>query len=233
MLHLQVGAATAAPTCHIHIRLSASPQRWDRATPPSTSAANPEGRSHALREHANIPRDYEMMLVVAPTVAEEGLQAVIDRVSGYVTTQGGTVDSTSTENPWGRRRLAYPINDHRDAFYVVYRFTAEAASILEIEREIKLDEQVIRHLVVRYDEMTEHEERPPRGDARRGAPAGAAPGTPAEAGAPPASTARVVQPVEPDAAAVAATRRGDTDASVVPADPGDTTETDDAETDEA
>ena len=177
-----------------------------------------------MRDHANVPRDYEMMLVVAPTVSEEGLPAVIERVSGYIAAQGGTVDATSAENPWGRRRLAYPINDHRDAFYVLYRFTAAPASILEIEREIKLDEQVIRHLVVRYDEMTEHEERPPRGaDGRRAAPvAPGAPaaGTPPEASAPPASAARVEQPVEPEAAAVEATRQGDTDASVEEADPG-------------
>jgi small subunit ribosomal protein S6 len=118
-----------------------------------------------LREHAADPRDYEMMLVVTPTVAEEGLPAVVERVSGYISTQGGTVDSAVHENPWGRRRLAYQINDHRDAFYVLYRFHAAAESIVEIEREIKLDEQIIRYLVVRYDEMTEHEERPPRGQA--------------------------------------------------------------------
>jgi small subunit ribosomal protein S6 len=122
----------------------------------------PDGRSHALREHASEPREYEMMVVVAPTVAEEGLQGVVERVSGYVAGQGGTVTSTVNENPWGRRRLAYPINDHRDAFYVLYRFTARGEAINEIEREMKLDESVIRHLVVRYDEMTEHEERAPR-----------------------------------------------------------------------
>jgi small subunit ribosomal protein S6 len=116
-----------------------------------------------LREHASEPREYEMMIVVAPTVSEEGLPAVVERVSGYITGQGGTVDSTALENPWGRRRLAYPINDFRDAFYVLYRFHTAADSIVEIEREMKLDEQVIRYLVVRYDEMTEHEERPPRG----------------------------------------------------------------------
>ena len=178
-----------------------------------------------MREHVNIPRDYEMMLVVAPTVTDEGLQAVVDRVSGYISTQGGTVDSTTTENPWGRRRLAYPINDHRDAFYVVYRFTAQAPVIIDIEREIKLDEQVIRHLVVRYDEMTEHEERAPRGDARRGLPPGAVAGAPAVPGTPPAPGAREEQPVEPEAAGVAATSSGDTDASAETADPGNTAET--------
>jgi small subunit ribosomal protein S6 len=103
-----------------------------------------------------------MMVVVAPTVGEEGLAGAIERVSGYITGQGGTVSSTNNENPWGRRRLAYQIDDHRDAFYVLYRFIARAEAIIEIEREIKLDTNVIRYLVVRYDELTEHEERPPR-----------------------------------------------------------------------
>ncbi len=118
-----------------------------------------------MREHASEPRDYEMMMIVTPTVAEEGLPAVVERVSGYITSQGGTVSSTIHENPWGRRRLAYQINDHRDAFYVLYRFIARGESVTEIEREIKLDESIIRYLVVRYDEMTEHEERAPRQQA--------------------------------------------------------------------
>ena len=115
-----------------------------------------------MREHASEPRDYEMMVVVTPTVAEEGLPPVIERVSGYITSQGGTVSSTINENPWGRRRLAYQINDHRDAFYVLYRFIARGESVIEIERDMKLDESIIRYLVVRYDQMTEHEERAPR-----------------------------------------------------------------------
>lgn len=118
-----------------------------------------------MREHASEPRDYEMMVVVTPTVAEEGLPPVIERVSGYITSQGGTVSSAIHENPWGRRRLAYQINDHRDAFYVLYRFIARGESVIEIEREMKLDEAIIRYLVVRYDEMTEHEERAPRQQA--------------------------------------------------------------------
>jgi small subunit ribosomal protein S6 len=133
-----------------------------RATAPDDERGEPEGRSDALRESTVDSRDYEMMVVVAPTVGDEGLSEVIERVKGYVTAQGGDVSSETHENPWGRRRLAYQIDDHRDAFYVLYRFLAPPASVVEIEREIKLDEQVIRYLVVRYDEMAEHEERPPR-----------------------------------------------------------------------
>lgn len=165
-----------------------------------------------MREHAADPRDYEMMMVVTPTVAEEGLAEVVERVSGYISGQGGEVQSAVHENPWGRRRLAYAIDDHRDAFYVLYRFTAAGDSIVEIERELKLDEQIIRYLLVRYDEMTEHEDRPPRGQAAgEGAPGGpfrrsqpaaapvdAAPGSDAAAAAPAAE----VDPLPAQAAPV-------------------------------
>jgi small subunit ribosomal protein S6 len=103
-----------------------------------------------------------MMIVVAPTVAEEGVQPVIERVSGYVAAQNGTVASVKADNPWGRRRLAYPIQDFRDAFYILFTFDATPNAIAEIDRDLRIDQQVIRHLIVRYDELTEHEERPPR-----------------------------------------------------------------------
>lgn len=161
-----------------------------------------------MREHASEPRDYEMMIVIAPTVGEDGLPAAIERVSGYITSQGGTVSSTNNENPWGRRRLAYPINDHRDAFYVLYRFIARAEAITEIEREMKLDEAIIRYLVVRYDELTEHEERPPRQQVegpggpsfRRSRPEAPAATATAEAPATPAAEAAEARAAEAPAA---------------------------------
>jgi small subunit ribosomal protein S6 len=142
-----------------------------------------------------------MMIVIAPTVGEDGLPAAIERVSGYITSQGGTVSSTNNENPWGRRRLAYQINDQRDAFYVLYRFIARAEAIIEIEREMKLDEAIIRYLVVRYDELTEHEERPPRQQAegpggpsfRRSRPEAPAATTPAAEPAAPAAEASAAE----------------------------------------
>jgi len=167
--------------------------------PTQPERREPDGRSHALREHASEPRDYEMMVVIAPTVGEEGLAGAIERVSGHITGQGGTVSSTVSENPWGRRRLAYQINDHRDAFYVLYRFIARAESIIEIEREMKLDTNIIRYLVVRYDELTEHEERPPRqqqGDGP-GGPSFRRPRTDAAPAEAPAATAEAEESAPP------------------------------------
>lgn len=82
---------------------------------------------------------------------------MVERVSGYVTDQGGEVESLTHDSPWGRRRLAYPIQRFQDAFYVLYYFYAPPASIDELERALRLDDQVIRHLVVRYDPLTERE----------------------------------------------------------------------------
>jgi small subunit ribosomal protein S6 len=158
-----------------------------------------------LPELAQDSRLYEMMIVVAPSVAEEGLQPVIERVSGYIATQSGNVASVKSDNPWGRRRLAYEIQDFRDAFYVLFTFDAGPGAIVEIDRDLKLDQNVIRHLIVRYDELTEHEERPPRhaadGPPRRSAPVDA-PAEPAQAAQPtepaePAQAAQATAPVEP------------------------------------
>lgn len=179
-----------------------------------------------MREHAADPqlRDYEMMLVVAPTVTEEGLQEVVDRVSGYITTQDGTVDSTNSQNPWGRRRLAYQINDFPDAFYVLYRFHATSTAIDELERDLRLDEQVIRHLIMRYDVLTEHEERPRGEGARRGegapvrAEAEASTSAPAAASAPTEAATVAEAPAESAPAEEAPATVADVPADAAPAE---------------
>lgn len=207
-----------------------------------------------MRERAADPRDYEMMIVIAPTVGDEGVGEVVDRVSGYVTAAGGEVTSTNNQNPWGRRRLAYQINDFPDAFYILYRFMAGPGAIEEVERDIRIDEQVIRHLIVRYDQMTEHEERQPGGPRRMGGTGTSQPSPAQDAGTaptaapatevgqstesaeatadvdgttPPPATDDRVEPVQPDAQATQATAQGDANASPEDADPGASSETDD------
>jgi small subunit ribosomal protein S6 len=109
------------------------------------------------------PRKYELMIVVAPTVGDEGLPAVVERVSAYVTEKGGEIESVNHENPWGRRRLAYEIQNHQEAFYVLYYFVIEPRFIDEIERDLRLEEIIIRHLLVRYDPLTERVVKAPKG----------------------------------------------------------------------
>uniref|UniRef100_A0A7C2WEC6 Small ribosomal subunit protein bS6 n=1 Tax=Thermorudis sp. TaxID=1969470 RepID=A0A7C2WEC6_9BACT len=98
------------------------------------------------------PRPYELMVLFRPDLAEDGLDAAIERVSSLIQATGGTVTNIKRDTPWGRRRLAYPIQRFQDAIYVLYHFTCPPAGTRDIERELRLNEQVIRHLMVRLDE---------------------------------------------------------------------------------
>ncbi|MFL5761590.1 MAG: 30S ribosomal protein S6 [Thermomicrobiales bacterium] len=107
-----------------------------------------------MRETTRVPRLYELMIIVAPDVSEDELPVVIDRVGGYISSAGGTLSATLRESPWGRRRLAYAIRhggrDVRDGYYTVYRFDAPPAAIAEVERELRLTDQVMRFLVTHF-----------------------------------------------------------------------------------
>ncbi len=97
-------------------------------------------------------RKYEMMAVFAPDIAEEEMPGALERVSGYITTGGGEVSELVTTSPWGRRRLAYPIRDFRDGFYALYHFTLDPEGIGDLERDLGLNNQVLRSLVTSFVE---------------------------------------------------------------------------------
>jgi len=96
-------------------------------------------------------RDYELMVIFHPELSEEDVAAESDRVQGFLTSADATVKLVNREAPWGRRRLAYPIRhgsrDLRDGNYVLYYFQAETSRIEDVEREIKLDDRIIRYLL--------------------------------------------------------------------------------------
>jgi len=94
-------------------------------------------------------RDYELVLVINPEIAEEDVPSTIDKVSQFITGRGGTVAGV---NHWGRRKLAYPIHRHMEGNYVVTQFQLDPEQIAGLEASLGLAEEVIRHLVVRTDE---------------------------------------------------------------------------------
>jgi small subunit ribosomal protein S6 len=100
-------------------------------------------------------RFYELLAIAVPDGTPEELVETADSVAGYVTAAGGRVLRSSNDSPWGRRRLAYPIRhnsaDLRDGFYTLYHFEVEPARIEDIERELRLNERVIRHLLLQLD----------------------------------------------------------------------------------
>lgn len=104
-----------------------------------------------MREYQRAPRGYELMALINPEITDEALTAAVDTVASLITTFGGEISLIKRDTPWGRRRLAYPIQRFRDATYVLYQFMASPSSISPIERDLKLDERVIRYLLVRQD----------------------------------------------------------------------------------
>jgi small subunit ribosomal protein S6 len=108
------------------------------------------------------------MTVFAPDIPEEEIQTTIDRVVGYITTASGEVTEVNRDSPWGRRRLAYPIRhasrDVRDGFYTLYHFLVAPHRVDEIEREIKLNDRIMRHMVTQYTPRPVEETAPAEGE---------------------------------------------------------------------
>src|SRR5829696_3477562 len=119
----------------------------------------PAGQAHrkeaSLRDQARAPRKYELMTILHPDVAEESLPGELERISGFITAAGGELFETLQDSPWGRRRLAYPIRsggrDVRDGYYTVWRFTLGPTRVDDLERELKLDTQLIRYIVLSWE----------------------------------------------------------------------------------
>ena len=93
-------------------------------------------------------RRYELMLVFSPEAPDERIAAIVDRTTRQITTDGGQIVKVA---PWGRRRLAYQIDRHREGSYHIIVFEAPAESILELERGLLITEELLRHLVVRQE----------------------------------------------------------------------------------
>ena len=108
-----------------------------------------------MRQYAPEPRIYELMTILSPEVPDDDIQGQLDTVAGYVTGAGGEVVDVIRDSPWGRRRLAYAIRhngrDVRDGYYTVFHLKLVPTRVVEVEREIKLNGQIIRHLITQYE----------------------------------------------------------------------------------
>ena len=93
-------------------------------------------------------RRYELMLVIRPDVADDKSQALVDRTTRQIVTAGGQIVKVA---PWGRRRLAYPIDRHREGSYQIILFEAPPTAITELEHTLLITEEILRHLVTRVE----------------------------------------------------------------------------------
>ena len=97
---------------------------------------------------AKINANYETVYILDPALSEEDIAALIAKFKGVV-----EADGTVTEvDEWGKRRLAYPINDLMEGYYVLMTFTAAAAIPAELDRVFRITDGVMRSLIVCKDE---------------------------------------------------------------------------------
>jgi small subunit ribosomal protein S6 len=94
-------------------------------------------------------RQYELVYIVTPEATDQEVADLHTQIEQIVQRFNGTVDKT--EN-WGRRKLAYEIGHHREATYVVETITGSGEMVKEIDRRLRVIDQVIRHLLVRVDD---------------------------------------------------------------------------------
>ena len=128
-------------------------------------------------------RDYELGFILNPEVSEEQNSSILERIQQIVNTNDGQVVRI---NQWGRRRLAYPIEHQRDGFYVFFDMILTPETVSELDRNLKVTEEVLRHIIIRRDPkiaQKEREEREARAAAQAAAAAQAQSATP-EAGSP-------------------------------------------------
>ena len=93
--------------------------------------------------------NYEVMYIVKPVVEEEAFEAVVAKFESLITANGGTVEKTDR---WGKKRLAYEIQDFTEGQYVLVTFSAEPKAVKELDRVMKITAEVMRHMVIKKGE---------------------------------------------------------------------------------
>ena len=107
----------------------------------------------------NIKNSYETLFVIDPDLTEDAYRAMVEKFTKLIA-DNGEIESV---DEWGKRRLAYPINDKPEGYYVLVNFKSEPSLPIELERIFGITEGIMRSIVIR------HEEKKPR--AKKAAPA--------------------------------------------------------------
>ena len=92
---------------------------------------------------------YELMVIINPEIDERQVPTTLDKFLAVITNDGGSIENVDV---WGRRRLAYEIQKKTEGIYAVVNFTATSAATQELDRQLKLNEQLMRTKVLRSEE---------------------------------------------------------------------------------
>ena len=92
---------------------------------------------------------YELMVIINPEIDERQVPTTLDKFLAVITNDGGSIDSVDV---WGKRRLAYEIQKKNEGIYAVVNFTSTSDAAQELDRQLKLNEQIMRTKVLRAEE---------------------------------------------------------------------------------
>jgi ribosomal protein S6 len=96
-----------------------------------------------------VTHQYELMVILDPEIDERTVAPSLDKFLNVIRNDGGTIENVDI---WGRRRLAYEIQKKSEGIYAVVNFTANSAATVELDRQLKLSEAVLRTKVLRAEE---------------------------------------------------------------------------------
>ncbi|GGA45600.1 30S ribosomal protein S6 [Psychrobacillus lasiicapitis] len=94
-------------------------------------------------------RKYELMYIIQPAIEEDAKKALVERFNEILTSNGAEIIEAKD---WGKRRLAYEINDLREGYYQIVKANADSKAIDEYIRLANINEDIIRHIAVRIDD---------------------------------------------------------------------------------
>ncbi len=98
------------------------------------------------QKEVNVMRAYEIMYIIRPNIEDEAKKALVERFNTILTDNGAELTESKE---WGKRRLAYEINDFRDGYYQLVKVNSDAAAVEEFSRLAKISEDIIRHMVTK------------------------------------------------------------------------------------
>ncbi len=96
---------------------------------------------------ANVQTSYETVVIFNTQLGQEGVKALVEKFTNLIT-ENATLESV---DEWGKRRLAYPIDDENEGFYVLYNYTSEHDFPAELDRVLKITDGVLRSLIIKKE----------------------------------------------------------------------------------
>jgi len=103
-------------------------------------------RKQAVEVQETKSRDYELVYIIRPELEEDGIETKIEDISQFISNNNGTVSEVER---WGKKKLAYPIKHFIEGSYVLTRFTLGPARCKELDANLKISEDILRHLLIK------------------------------------------------------------------------------------